>query len=378
MTDNKSSNKKNILIIHSSLGGGGAERVLIDILHHLDYTKYVIDLVLINGTGAYLQDIPNDVNYLGSVYNKGRSLIKRIISRINLSHLYEKREIKKLVCRKYDTIISFMEGIPLKYHGYVLNLARKNISWVHSDLHINHWSRFSFTGTKQELSLYQRMNKVVFVSESAKDGFEKLFSCNISDRGVVIYNPIDKNRITKEAKAFDVEKTGLTIIAVGRICEQKRYDRLLKATKLLVDRGYDFTLKILGTGILKSEMKSLCHTLCLDSNVEFLGYVENPYPYIKNSDVLVLSSDVEGYPTVVCEAMTLGIPVVATNISGTLELTDNSIYGILTECSAEALADAMAQIMYDSKLRNDLSHKSLERSKTFNISNTMLQIEALL
>lgn len=369
---------KKILFIHSSLGGGGAERVLIDILKNIDTDSFQVDLLLIYGTGVYMKDIPANINYIGCLYEKKRPFGKWFVARLHLGHLFECREIRRVMKgRYYDTIVSFMENGPLKYHGFITDKAQNNVSWVHTDLLNNHYSRCSFLSDNHEKKIYQKMNTIVFVSDTALNNFQKLFNLrNVNMK--VIHNPIDAVRIQNRSLEESVPKIKFTLCAVGRICPQKRYDRLLHAVKILYDKGCDITVNILGTGYMEAEIKKMCSSLNLDTIVNFLGFKENPYPYIKNSDVFCLSSDTEGYPTVVCEAIVLGVPVVATDIVGSRDIIGQNEYGLLTGLTPESFADAIYSLYNDESLLNYYKRKASEKAKEFGISRAIKEINTVI
>lgn len=369
---------KKILFIHSSLGGGGAERVLIDILKNIDTKIYQVDLLLIYGVGVYMKDIPNNIKFIGSLYKKKRSFGKWFIARLHLGHLFEQYEIKdKLEGKHYDTIVSFAENGPLKYHSFVTDKALKNVSWVHTDILNNHYSKYSFLSNIHEKKAYQKMNTIVFVSGTALDNFKKLF--DIKDVCLkVIQNPIDTLRIQVNSTESIAPKKCFTLCAVGRICSQKRYDRFLRAISILNDKGCQLSVNILGVGPLEDDIKQMCSSLGLDKIVNFWGFIRNPYPYIKQADVFCLSSDAEGLPTVICEAMILGTPVVATNIVGSHDLVGKNEYGILTDLTPDSFANAIYSLYTDADLLNYYKSKSLERAMSFEIGEAMKNIYSIL
>lgn len=369
--------KKKILFIGNSLDGGGAERILIDILRNFDYNRYDVDLVLIYGVGVYMKDIPSNVNYLGAIYTGGTYIYENELPSVQSEWQNESSAIKQLVKGHYDTIVSFIEGFAARFHQYLLNQASKNVSWVHIDLYVNHWSQECYESDQEEAKVYTLMDKVVFVSQSALDAFRRLFQYT-KDNLTVIHNPIDKERITRLSKEREIIREVFSFVAVGRLCHQKRYDRMLKASKVLHDRGCDFQLNILGAGDLESEIKDQIQNFGLEDKVKLHGFVYNPYLYMKNSDVFLLSSDAEGFPTVVCEAMTLGVPVIGTNVTGTRDLLGNSEYGLLTDLSPESFADAMYQMYSDKKLRAYFANMSLERAKSLSVDGAMHHIYSLL
>lgn len=369
--------KKKILFIMNSMDGGGAERILIDVLRNFDYDCYDVDLILIYGVGIYMKDIPSKVNYLGAIYTEGNYIYEGETLFFRLDRRSESIAIKQLAKDRYDTIVSFIEGYAARFHRYLLEHANQNVSWVHIDLIMNHWSQECYESDKEESEVYVLMDKVVFVSQSAQDAFCRLFHYT-KDNLIVIHNPIDKKRILYLSKEKTISKDVFTFVAAGRFCPQKRYDRMLKASKILHDRGCDFRLNILGAGDLESEIKEQIQNLGLEGKVKLHGFVYNPYPYMKDADVFLLSSDAEGFPTVVCEAMTLGVPVIGTNVTGTRDLLGNSEYGLLTDLSPESFAEAMFRLYIDEAERTHYAIKSQERSKTLSMEDAMRRIYSIL
>lgn len=368
---------KKILFIHSSLGGGGAERVLIDLLRNIDTTKFVVDFLLIFEKGIYLSQIPANINYIGSIYKQDRPFLKWFIARLHLGHLFENKEIRNIIKGHYDTIVSFMENIPLKYHSQITDLADNNVTWVHTDLLNNHYSRCSFMGLSHERKAYQSMDKIVFVSDTAKNNFKRLFGVSV-DKLTVIHNPIDVDRILKMSNEPIAAKEKFTLCMVGRICPQKRYDRFIEAIRLLKNQGCDMLVDILGTGQDEDKIMQMSRDYGLSDMINFRGFCSNPYPYIKRADVLCLSSDSEGYPTVVCEAMVLGKPIVATNIVGSKDLLEHNKYGILTNLNPKSFAQGIYEL-YSSK--DKLKHyqiMALEKAKSFGVENVMKSINEVL
>ena len=293
---------KKILIIHESLGGGGAERVLIELLNNINYSRYHITLLTIKDGGIYKSQLNKNVIHK-SIYKTKINIIKRILTKLKADTLFQKLEVRKIFKNEtFDVTISFMEGLTLKYHSLLLQLSPKNITWVHADLQQNHWSKKYFNKGKEEYC-YNAMDKIVFVSSKARDAFNSIFNIN-HNKEFILYNIIDKNRIMSLAKEKKVKKKKFTLCCVGRLIPIKRYDRVINAAKLLKEHGCTFDLWIIGTGILRKDLEFLVNHYELTEYVHFLGFQSNPYPFIKAADVFIISSDAEGYPTVACEALT--------------------------------------------------------------------------
>lgn len=367
---------KNILIIHQSLGGGGAERVLVDILNKFDYEKYRVELLIVFNHGCYINQINSNV-VLNTIYSQGkRSFLKKFLTKIKLSIFFEKKEIHRIITKHYDTIISFMEGLPLKYHSLITHYSTRNITWIHSDFLVNNWREFYFSGKRDEKKCYEKMDKIIFVSDKSKQSFEQVF--NISVQKQIIYNIIDSERIKKAERKFIPKKNKFTLCNVGRLCIEKNQQRLIEAAKMLKDSGCVFDLWIVGMGPLEKELKKIVKENCLENEIQFLGFQSNPYPYISNADIFVLSSDTEGYPTVICEALLLGRPIVSTDVTGCRELLGNSEYGIITDTSTMSFYNAILELYKSDKKRIHLQNKAINRSLIFSERKTMESIYNLI
>ncbi|MDZ7693181.1 MAG: glycosyltransferase [Balneolaceae bacterium] len=116
----------------------------------------------------------------------------------------------------------------------------------------------------------------------------------------------------------------------------------------------------------------------LENYVSLLGFKKNPYPFILHSDIFVMSSLSEGLPTVLCEAMILGIPPVVTNCSGCRGLVDYGTYGLMTKPTPESLFGGLKSMIDDSELRYLYSQKAKKRSKLFKIEHVITEYEKIL
>jgi glycosyltransferase involved in cell wall biosynthesis len=112
-------------------------------------------------------------------------------------------------------------------------------------------------------------------------------------------------------------------------------------------------------------LKRLIHDLSLEEIVKLHGFVKNPYPLMKSSDVFVMSSVSEALPTVLCEAMILGVPALVTNCSGCRGLVENGEYGLMADQDDQDYADKMMLLMEESQLREHYAKKSLECAELF-------------
>lgn len=365
-----------------ALNGGGAEKVLIEILRHINYKQYNVELLLNYTDGIHFKEVPSNVKII-SIY--GDYTIKyRILDKLSsvsrwincFRQFYLKKKLFSILDEKYDSIISFMEGDALKNHSYITNKSHNNITWLHTDLPKNHWTLLrTFHNSKEEKSCYEKMNKIVFVSNEIKNTFQDLYKLN--RKGIVIYNPINTEEIIKKADLSEIKKECFTIISIGRLTQIKRYDRLIKAIQLLKAENYKIKVWILGEGEEEKSLKELSTKLKVDDTIYFKGYKENPYPYIKAADLLVSTSDAESFSLVIAEALCLGKIIISTKTAGALELLENK-YGILVEMNEQSLYIALKKILDNKKLQEKYKSLSLERARNLSdIKSTMEQLYSL-
>ena len=366
-----------ILFIYGPLGGGGAERVLIDLLHNLDYTKYEVDLCLIINQGVLLTEVPSNVTIipLWQKYTLYYKVALRMSQWFNSNYMF-KRVLNHKITRKYNVEISFLEGMPLKLHALMRSTAKK-ISWVHCDL-FNFPYQASLFAKTEELQAYNKMDVIVNVSNDAKMAFEKRFpACSIER--TVVYNPIDCKKIIKLADENGLVKSkNFTIIIVGRLTMPKKIDRVIRLAARLKSEKYAVLFQIVGDGELKNELVELAAQLEVLECIEFVGFVKNPFPYIKNADMLLLPSGFEGFGLVVCEAMVLGIPVVATKTAGPTEIIDQNLYGLLCDHDDESIYTAVKQMIDDELLRNHYKTVGYQRAAHYDIENTVRAFDKLI
>ena len=146
---------------------------------------------------------------------------------------------------------------------------------------------------------------------------------------------------------------------------------------MLIEEGIDSELLILGTGECKKNLEDLIKKYKLEKYVKLLGFSKNPYPYIKNADIFVSSSDFEGFSLVIAEAMILNKAIVSTKTNGPIELLDDGKYGILVDCNnPEQLKDSMKLILQNKDKKKYYEQKSNERNKIFEKETIIKQIHS--
>lgn len=356
--------KKRLLIFGYTLDMGGAEKALSDTIKYL-IKDYDIDLYLFRKTGCLVDSIPSNVE-IGELRG---NIFKYFLFR-NIP-FFRRRKINKIADKKdYYAALGYMEG---RSATWVADIKKdiKRFAWIHNDV-----SKFNIGIPDSEIiDSYNKMDKVICVSKDAKDIFCRTY--NIPDKKVeVIYNYIDEDTILKKANEKKITNDVFTIVNVAKMRDQKRHDRLIYAAKYLKELGYDFKIQLIGDGPNYEKIKNLIDEYNVGDKVELLGLQSNPYPYVKNADLFVLSSAHEGYGIVVKEALLLHTPVLSTETTGPKEILEGEKYGIIVPNEDTAIADKLKEILDDKKIL-DKYIKSLKEYKGDN-ENIVLQTLNLL
>lgn len=268
-----------------------------------------------------------------------------------------------------------MEGPSAHYHSLLKGYALKNLTWIHTNFKMNHWSLKYWKNFDDEAKFYQSMDKVLCVSQGAKDVADRLFS--LKGNSQVQYNLIDRDEICRRAQEKSVAKQKFTICNVGRLAEPKRQDRIIEVAKILKGKGLNVEFWILGVGPLESALKEQAHKAGVEDMVLFKGFQINPYTYMNVADIFLLTSDTEGYPTVVCEALCLGKPIVSTNVTGVDELLADGV-GIVCSYDIKEIAESIEKLHIDPSLLKKYAHLSEKKGLRFDKQTVMQQIYSLI
>ncbi len=368
---------KKILFIMESLREGGAEKALLTLLKHFDYTQYHVSLCILFAEGIYWNEVPPQVKTI-ILYKKQNSFFRKSFRYYKKygSTLLLKYQIRRKIEQHYDVIISFLEGRSLLFHNIIKKRAYKNITWVHCDLLNYHWTLRDLYNKESEIKYYSNMDKIVFVTLQAMTNFTKIFHIEVPKE--CIHNLINQKHIRELAEYYSVQNSYLTVTAMGSLFKIKAFDRLIRVAKMFKDAQYPIQFQIIGKGEEELQLKELCDKLNVKDIVIFIGFKRNPYPYLKSSDVFISTSASEGFSLVLCEAMSLGIPVVSTMTAGAVELLENGKYGILTKHDDESIFESLKKLIDDIELREYYKKMSVVRANMFNISTTISKLYNLI
>ena len=194
----------------------------------------------------------------------------------------------------------------------------------------------------------RKFSHIFWVSESACNDYR--FSSQLKGKSSVLYNVIDDKKIMELASKGSGNSADVyDAVYVGRLTYQKNPQRLVHIISEMKKRKPDVRVAVVGTGDLKEEVESLVHTMGLDDNIALLGFQGNPYPFMKNSKAMLMSSRWEGTPMCVLEALALGIPVVSTPTDGIADIVHSGVNGYLSDSD-----DVLAQKAIDIISQNDV------------------------
>lgn len=382
---------KKILFVLDERKMGGVSILLEDILSKLNLEKFEVDVLILHNHGERLEQLPSNVHLLSgtSYFNVIDQPLHDLIKRKNFILLWKKvalvfslktgfimkklvKERKKILTKEYDVEIAFKSGFCSIFTA--VGNSKKKISWVHEDYRTN-------DATKKYRRLFEKvfskMHVVVGITPDVVTAFqEKYPNCtNI----MVIKNLVNTDKIIEKSQELvSFPKDKLTFISVGRLHEVKGYDRLIHACSRLVQEGIwkDSVLSIIGDGNEYETLHQLIQELNLQNKVYLLGRKDNPYAYVKQADLFLLSSRTEGFGNVMIESMILQVPVLATRVANIDETLQHETYGFIVKNSEEGIYLGLKNIFLHPELLTE--KKRALKNYHYDNEQIMKQIEQLL
>jgi glycosyltransferase involved in cell wall biosynthesis len=307
--------KKIAIVISELVKGGGAEKVAADLADA--FSKFGYDVSVITFFGLKAGEVRHEVEArfisLPIPERAGGFFVQLalLLRRAWLFHKLFKQE-------QFDHIFSFLEASNMP----CVLVSRKSVLSIHLDPGVmtrNEWIAFRW--------LYPRAKGVIAVSRQ----MQKLLETQAHLKNVhCIYNPINTILIKQKSKD-SIEIDSPFILAVGRLEQQKRFDLLIDAFSQTQAKS-SLKLVIVGTGSLHALLVQQIVTLGMEGRIILVGFDSNPYKYMAKAEFLVMSSDTEGYPLVLIEALSLGCPIVSTDCpTGPREIIQQGKNGLLVE-----------------------------------------------
>lgn len=340
-----------VMFFLPSLGGGGAERTIIQLANSFAEQGLNIHLGVCDLTGIKAKLLP-EVSAKIQLINFNCGRVANAIMPLKM----------RMQAEQYDCVVA------TQTHSNIIAAFAKKLARVNTRLIFREVSTPSKNMKKQGLAkfilknlvnwTYPMAQQVVCVSKGVETDFREYYDYQKNNLST-IYNPVlddayfEKLKTPVEHRFFHADHK--TILAVGRLTEAKNFGFLIRSFKALHDQYPETRLIILGEGELRAEFEALIQTLGLSDVVDLPGFDSNPYAYFKYATLFVLSSNWEGLPGVLIQALVSKVKVVSTNCpSGPMEILDDSKFGLLVECNDQtAMVAAMQQAIFGDYVQFD-------------------------
>lgn len=380
-------NKKKIALFVPAIGFGGAEKVVS--LLTFELPKY-FDVTLILLYDVKKLPISDDVKVI-LLSKEGETFKTSRISHFTDYFKFLFQYTKVLKVEKIDVVVSFMlrqnimTGFAKMFNPHLKSIISERC--FPSKRYTN--TKLTSLITKTMIPLfYNRNNKLFSNSIYINEDLKKHFNVNIDTS--VIYNPTVLNKEKLHIDNHNHLTETFKVVTVGRLIPVKNQQHILKSLSILPKNIH---LDIYGDGDLLEELKQLTTDLNMQNHVDFKGNVLNVHSEIIDSHCFVLSSSTEGFPNVLLEAMSVGLPVIATNcMSGPLELLNENEpvtiekggfykakYGLLVNVDdVEGLAEAIKYFQENNEQRMVYGGLGYTRSKDYGIDKIGLQLKTLI
>jgi len=354
--------KIKILYVITSLGLGGAEKLLFSYLKNLDKKKYSLYV-------CCFREKPDDLLEEMSEYAKIINL--KIKNRFNPVIIFY---ILKLI-REIKPDIIHTHLFQARFYATVAHLVyNRSILITHKHNKVN-LKKHNIFILLEMISIFFN-KKVIAISESVKNSLIR-YEFVQSKKIFVVHNGIDYQKFYKTANAkFFSNKNPLIIGTVCRLEKQKGIRYLLLAMNSILAKFPNVQLEIVGDGSLLEKLEELSENLGISNSVKFFGKFADVIPFYKRMDIFILPSIYEGFGIVLLEAMAAGVPVIATNVDGITEVVIDGESGILIPPkNPEVIADAVFKIIENPHLAKSLVNEAFKRSEMFDIKEHVMKID---
>ena len=350
------SEKIKVLFFMETVDGGGAEKVLRNLVNNMDQDRFdiTVQTVFPDG-GANLLNPGIRYRSMYSARTKTTELLYRLEAACGLAYPLRMRD-------RYDMECAYLECGATKVLAGSTNRRAVKLAWVHCDLQKAMKDPAAFAA--KTAPYYRKYNRVVCVSDLGQQSFRELFGDEIPT--VIVRNTVDCEEIRENATAEVMDLPGKPlVVSLGRLAEPKCYLRMLKAHKRLIEEGVYHHLLILGEGPDRALLEQYVDAHGLRNTVSMPGFRSNPYPYLKAADILACSSIYECFSTFVTEGLILGKPIVTTDVSGMRELLGDSEHGLITRIDDEDFYEGLKKLLQDESLRQAYACKATVRGEDF-------------
>ena len=380
---------KKILFVINTLGRGGAENALIQLIKKIDKSEYDVSLFVVLGQGELIDKIPSNVRILNENYDSSSVLSKE--GKKNLKRNIFKKSFKKAALlrnifyiisnffamlfkgkilsdkllwktlsdaspvfdEEYDLAVAYLEGASTYYvRDYVK--AKKKAAFIHVN-----YSEAGYT-RKLDKNAYLDFDGIYTVSEDAKESFLTIYP-ECVEKTSVFENIIDRETILEKADengGFEDDFDGKRILTIARLTPQKAIDVSVKACKELIEKGENVRWYVLGDGELREKLEALIKECGLSERFFLLGVKDNPYTYLKQCDIYVHATKFEGKSIAIREAQVLKKPIIVSDCKSNLELVKDEEDALVCALDSSDICEKILRLFIDENLCKKISENA--------------------
>lgn len=380
--------KKNILFISASLGLGGSEKCMTEMIKRIDLEKYNVTVLALIKVKTEIKfdkriKVINGYPFFEQLNLPMKSAITYGIKEKNIKYLFFKikywistkkgekhiseyfwKNLSRMILpynEEYDVAIGYGQGYATYFCIDKVSSVHKKILWVNTDLeranyNIKFLSRF-----------YKSANLIVTDSENGKKNQERLFPDCIG-KITCFPNMLDTKLIQDMAKRenLHLDEKQTKILTVGRLVEAKAIHFVVEAALVLKNKGYKFKWYVVGDGNERKQISQMIYDSHLENTVILVGAKQNPYPWFLMCDIYVQTSIYEGSCMTISEALVFDKPVVTTNFPAAYEKIEDGVNGIICKMDAVSISRGIEKLLQDALLRGKIIKAIENRKNTVN------------
>lgn len=392
---------KKVLFVVDERKLGGVSILLENILNNLDLNNLDITILILHNNGNRFENIKNKnvkIIYATKAFSVIDMDLKGLLKQFKLVEVVKKllmiyrlktgrlakfiqKQREKIQLHSYDIEIAFKAGFCSAFVAY--GNSKCKINWIHEDYSTyNKTKRYENTFKK----IFNMMDRHITVSEDAKRSFCSIYSneekTHVIENYIDIKDILDKANLELTQSEYVINKNKLNFVALGRFCYEKGFERIIEAVHSLKQEQdiSNIHVYIIGYGEYGKKLKEQIIRLNIQEHIDIIDnkiFNYNPYAFMKQCDLYILSSTSESFGMVRVEALSLGLPVITTNVAYTNELIQDK-YGIIVENSNYGIYKGLKEVITNSELVETLKQKVSNYSYESNNKDILKKIQKLL